>query len=101
MVGLVRDLALARDRQPLPADRERLALDGRPQPAQHLLVVAGWADAEQDLRGALVGVVRVVAVGRVAPGGRAHLGAELLDQLRRRPFPALPDPVQPAHPCLL
>ena len=80
-----------------PPDGQRLVLDGGAQPAAEVVVAAGGLVGQQDLRGALVGVLGVLGVGRVAPRGGQHLPAEPLEQAQLVGVDPRPDPSCP-HP---
>ena len=79
-------LAVARNRgEPLAlaAQGERLVFDHGLEPRHELFLARGRRLREQDLEPALVGVLGVVGVGGVAPGGRENLCAVPGEQRER------------------
>ena len=74
-------LGRADDPQPGRPDGHRLVLDHGPQPRGGARRVEAVGVAEEDLQGALVGVLGVVGAQRVAPRGGQKRGGVLGDGL--------------------
>jgi hypothetical protein len=84
--GGIAELAIVRDRGgalALAADREGLVLDDGLEPGDELVLGGGGRLGDQDLEGALVGVLGVLGSRRVAARGRQDLRAAALQQVER------------------